>query len=564
MRTTSILLLAFILSTALLAAWPAANRALPTPQDGPAAELPASSTPRPKGFHPPPLDLSHVRVASLPGGITAADLPTQWDWREHGGVTPPKEQGACAACYAFAAIGNIEARILVDGGPAYDFSENQGKECSWEARTHFSNFGDPWGSCDGGNYAMLASLFSETGTVLESCDPYVDEDVACNATCPYQITLLDYRLVSGRALPDPQVLKGYIKAYGPLETSMYAGQNDDWDSELSRYDGSYTLYYDGPGSTNHGVLIVGWDDNRTHPGGRGAWIVKNSWGIDWGDGGYFYIAYGSAKIGTFAGYMHAYQEYDPTGLLLLYDEAGGWWDAWGNNHTTAWGLVTFEAGRDTTVTRVEFWTTDATTDLDVYIYDTFDGTGPRNLLFSRLDQGHQETGYFSVAVDPALPLQAGDDVVAVVKFTNASYLRPVAVDPRAPVERQHTYVSDSGADGTWMDMGTAETPADVAIRLRTSGGIVPTRTATVPPTAGPPRTATPTMFGAPSETPTSTATATSSPTATLTPTRSPAPSVTPSPTTATGTPTATPTPTPASTATATAWWYQLWLPVVLK
>jgi len=127
---------------------------------------------------------------------------------------------------------------------------------------------------------MLASLFSQKGIVLESCDPYVPSDVDCKTTCPYIKTLLDWRIINGNAVPDTDVLKGYIYNYGPVYTTLYAGYYDAWDTEFSHYDGSYTLYYAGTEDPNHTVLIVGWDDSLTHAGGTGGWIVKNSWGID--------------------------------------------------------------------------------------------------------------------------------------------------------------------------------------------------------------------------------------------------------------------------------------------
>jgi hypothetical protein len=52
-------------------------------------------------------------------------------------------------------------------------------------------------------------------------------------------------------------------------------------------------------SPNHGVTIVGWDDNYSvknfladkQPPADGAWIVRNSWGEDYGNEGYFYLSY---------------------------------------------------------------------------------------------------------------------------------------------------------------------------------------------------------------------------------------------------------------------------------
>lgn len=56
-------------------------------------------------------------------------------------------------------------------------------------------------------------------------------------------------------------------------------------------------YYDGDKYADHEITIVGWDDNYSKdnfsvtPPGNGAFLVKNSWDVDWGDSGYFYISY---------------------------------------------------------------------------------------------------------------------------------------------------------------------------------------------------------------------------------------------------------------------------------
>jgi C1A family cysteine protease len=114
-----------------------------------------------------------------------------------------RNQGSCGSCYAFASIANIESRLLIAGEPAYDFSENNAKECNWRELNSYRGYG----SCDGGNYNMFASLFSQEGVVLETCDPYVADDVVCSSACPYQQTLLDWRIISGNVVPNADVLK---------------------------------------------------------------------------------------------------------------------------------------------------------------------------------------------------------------------------------------------------------------------------------------------------------------------------------------------------------------------
>ena len=404
-----------------------------------------------KGFVPPPADLSHIS-APMVGPLP---ILSHFDWRETGKVSPVKNQGPCGSCYAFAAIGNFEAKVLVDGGSLFDFSENNVKECEW------------WGSsCGGGNYWRLASFLAAKGTVLETCDPYVPSNVACNSSCPYQRNLLEWWVISSEVMPSVNVLKSYIQTYGPVYTTLYAGYYDAWDTEFGNYDGSYTLYYTGTQESNHAVLIVGWDDDLPHAGGQGAWIVKNSWGTSWGgpcgygtEGGYFTIAYGSAQIGTHSSLLHGWQNYDPNGMLLYYDE-GGYTGSVGYTNPTAWGLCKFIPGEDVEEERVEFWTLDATTDVDVLLYDDFNGTSVSNLLASNLNNSYVTAGYHSVELASPVSVTSGDDVYAVVKITDASYAYPIAYDPFGPRESGCCYLSPTGS------IFSEWTGGDIGIRIR--------------------------------------------------------------------------------------------------
>ncbi|MCK4316689.1 MAG: hypothetical protein KAX24_13055, partial [Anaerolineae bacterium] len=198
----------------------------PEPQIAPRRQRASEQPSHSKGFVPPPMDLPHLTGQRMPsGGVSPQAVLSKWDWREQGKVTPVKNQSTCGSCYSFAALGSIEAKMLIDGAGTYDFSENNAKECNW-----YETSGTGGGtSCDGGNYDLLANLFSKKGTVLESCDPYQASDVPCKSTCPYQKTLLDWRIISTNAVPNANVLKQYIQTYGPVYTSLYAGDGDAWD-----------------------------------------------------------------------------------------------------------------------------------------------------------------------------------------------------------------------------------------------------------------------------------------------------------------------------------------------
>jgi C1A family cysteine protease len=408
----------------------------------------------------------------MPEGVRVQSLPGEFDWRDNGGVnyvTSVKNQGSCGSCYAFGTIGAFEAKLLIDGAGTFDLSENHAKECNWREVNDYQSPGpgDYWGSCDGGNARMIASLFSQTGTVTETCDPYEADDVECNESCPYEKTLLDWRYINGGVLPNPEVLKQYLTNNGPIITSMDADSGQGFDGS---YDGSYTFDYAGSG-TNHCVLIVGWSDNLPPVEGgtdpADGWIVKNSWGTGWGDSGYFYITYGAANIGTSSSFVHEWQDYDPDGAIWYYDD-DGWSRSDGYFSKTAWGLARFTADRYTKVTRVEFWTTDATTDVDVYVYGGFDGVTLSNKLAEVLDNSYSEAGYHSVELSSPVRVNNGDEVVAVVKFTNDSYGFPIATDHHGVVETGRTYMSLSGT--VWVDLGLFPYSTDAAIRVRTSPG----------------------------------------------------------------------------------------------
>ena len=413
------------------------------------------------GLLPQPVDISHLKAAKTRRDDVYA--PSAWDWRFHNGVTPVKYQSTCGSCWAFASIADFESTVLLNNEDPiritsqdvsspfriYDFSEENLKECNY------------WGNgCGGGNAWVSTNYFTRQGVVEENCDPYHAYDTGvCKDTC----TMIK-QLTGWRILPeDITTIKNLVYTYGPCYSTMFASFPG-----FSTYDGSYVLYYTGTETINHAVLIVGWDDSMVHAGGAGAWICKNSWGTGWGDNGYFYIAYDSARIGQGANIITSYRQYDyiaMSGTLYHYDE-GGWYTnvGTGSNETT-WGLVSFTPTKDEAIHTVDFWAVDDAMTANIYIYDSFNGNDVSGLLYGPHPVSCEYAGYYSIDLSSPIWVNAGDEFVVVIQFNATGYYWPVPIDQWAPIETAKTYVSIDGSAGSWSDVGMSGW--DVAIRAHT-------------------------------------------------------------------------------------------------
>lgn len=209
----------------------------------------------------------------------SSDIPSSFDWRDNGGnfVTPVGDEGSCASCWAFAATGLVESWYAIQNDitdPEINLSEQTLISCSHD------------GSCShGGNIGQALDLIRDDGLPPEDCFSYEGEQDACNRCDDWKskVTKIPgWSWVDEDNANDEAIKRALMK--GPVTAWFHAH------SDFESYTGG-VYQCEGEVEADHFVLLIGWDDSE------GAWLAKNSWGSDWGEGGFFKIAYDVCDIG---------------------------------------------------------------------------------------------------------------------------------------------------------------------------------------------------------------------------------------------------------------------------
>ena len=403
------------------------------------------------GYIPSPVRFN----TQLPSNILRETVtyPSSYDLRTQGKVTSVKDQGQCGSCWTFATMGSIESRWLVNGYGTYNLSENNLKECH----------GFIPDGCSGGNeYMATAYLSRGSGPIPESADPYVDYPVF---HCTPELTPVAYESDAYFLPKDANTIKDFILNYGAVCTSMYM--------DNAYYNASnYSYYYNGTTSTDHAVLIVGWDDTKTTAGGTGAWIIKNSWGTSWGESGYFYVSYNDTRILSSNAFWPNRIDQNSDAVIYGYNDLGcesalGWGTSY------SYGLVKFVASGLQTITKIATWIFESNSTVDFYVYDDFNGTTLSNQLGSLTGQSCTYAGYYTFNLPTPIDIASGNDFYVEVRYstTNPQPVYPVPFEEAVPgfsnptIETEECWTSPSGLSSSWLKLGANTSyPWDLCIR----------------------------------------------------------------------------------------------------
>lgn len=416
---------------------------------------------------------------SVPNNIIGnSNLPARYNLAENGYVTDVRNQNPYPTCWSFATLASLESNILKSGNSdtSLDLSE---KHLAWfnyngadksDDKSLYAG-GDTYTSMGispynlgGSMYMSAATLMRRYGAVDESVAPYDfsgGEDIDSYLKNTADIYLKDVEFLSpttvftygtdgsltNQALLDSKTvetslnqIKQNIYSYGAVAVSYYCSDSMGGSTENDHYwNDKYKSYYfnaqlngeDNFCLPNHGITLVGWDDNFSKdkfeitPPDDGAWIVKNSWGSEWGDDGYFYLSYYDVSFSDPVIFKAEDAEYKSDGTTVheyenIYQYDGvGFGDAQIYFEDDSCKAANFFTSRDDEVLEaisVALLYQNVTVNYEVYTSVKSDVDPTDGELAAKGSKYFANKGYFTIPLESSVDLSKGEKYSVVLNI----------------------------------------------------------------------------------------------------------------------------------------------------
>jgi len=213
------------------------------------------------------------------------NIPPSFDWRDHGAVTPVKNQGLCGCCWAFSTTGNIEGQWFLAGNALPSLSEQNLVDCDHDC-SEFENQQTCDAGCHGGlPWNAYNYVLHNAGIDTEASYSYT----AVHGSCKFKSAHIGAKISNWTMVSTNETqIAAYLVQQGPLSVLADAAP---WQYYIGGV-------FDLPCGTqlDHAILLVGYGTKSTMSGQSvDYWLIKNSWGDLWGEKGYIKLRRGVGK-----------------------------------------------------------------------------------------------------------------------------------------------------------------------------------------------------------------------------------------------------------------------------
>ena len=218
---------------------------------------------------------------------TNENLPKEFWWVQARPecYSPVMNQKDCGACYIFSTVTVLQSRLCI---------QSRGRINPILSPQDVLSCGTFHNKCDNGTLRGSWDYLEDVGTCSLQCKPYVSGDGAipkCNNFCDdYHFEFKRWKAIKNslKVVMGNEAIKREVYENGPVSTQMETFE------DLGIFKGGIYIHSWGKSTGGHGIIIEGWGYSEIHR--KEYWILRNSWGADWGDNGYFRVLFDSYEI----------------------------------------------------------------------------------------------------------------------------------------------------------------------------------------------------------------------------------------------------------------------------